>query len=277
MLKRILVGIAGTPALPAKISASVDLAQRHGAEISAVSVVDVDRLSAVGPVPIGAAKYAQNLREQRIARSHKLDELALEKLETACAEAGVPMRALRAEGDPLEVLTSNWRYQDLCILGVRGWFDYGVLPDAQNALLKLIAKGVRPIFAVTEGMKPVRAAVIAYNGSPESAKAMKQFAQMSLWPGIEVEIVCVGPPKSEEPAETILQEAVDYCRLHGLKPSVTRMDGEVGDALLEVATRRDAGVIVLGSSFRKIMMYQRFGKNALQLIKTSPVPLFLSH
>lgn len=277
MLKRILVGIAGTPALPAKIAASVDLAQKHGAEISAVSVVDVDRLSALGPVPIGAAKYAQNLREQRIARSHKLDEQALEKLETACAEAGVPMHALRAEGDPLEVLTSNWRYQDLCVLGVRGWFDYGVLPDVQNALLKLIAKGVRPILAVTEDMKPVRSAVIAYNGSPESAKAMKQFAQMSLWPGIEVQIVCVGGPKSGEPAETILQEAADYCRLHGLNPSVTQMEGEVADSLLEMAARSEAGVIVLGSSYRKILMRQRFGKNALQLIKTSPVPLFLSH
>ena len=277
MLKRILVGIAGTPALPAKITASVDLAQKHGAEISALSVVDVDRLSALGPVPIGAAKYAQNLREQRIARSHKLDEQALEKLESACAEAGVPMRALRAEGDPLEVLTSSWRYQDLCILGVRGWFDYGVLPDAQNALLKLIAKGVRPILAVTEETKPVRSAVIAYNGSPESAKAMKQFAQMSLWPGIEVQIVCVGRPKSEEPAEAILQEAADYCRLHGLNPSVTRMEGEVVDSLLEIAARSEAGVIALGSSYRKILMRQRFGKNALQLIKTSPVPLFLSH
>lgn len=277
MVKRILVGIAGTPALPAKIAASIGLAKEHKAEISAVSVVDVDRLSSLGPVPIGAAKYANDLRMQRIERSHKLDELALGKLETACAEANVPMRAIRAEGDPLEILSSAWRYQDLCILGVRGWFDYGVLPDAQNALLKLIAKGVRPILAMTDEVKPVRSAVIAYNGSPESAKTMKQFAQMALWPGIDVQIVCVGAPKSDEPVETILQEAADYCRLHGLNPSVEQMDGDVGDALLRAAVRTDAGVIVMGSSYRKILMHQRFGKNALQLIKTSSIPLFLSH
>lgn len=277
MVKRILVGVAGTPALPAKIAVSVGLAQEHKAEISAVSVVDVDRLSSLGPVPIGAAKYAQDLREQRIARSHKLDEMAIGKLEAACADADVPMRTIRAEGNPLEVLSSTWRYHDLCVLGVRGWFDYGVLPDAQDALLKLIAKGVRPILAVTDEAQPVRSAVIAYNGSPESAKAMKQFAQMSLWPGIEVQIVCVGSPKSDEPAETMLQEAADYCRLHGLKPSVVQMDGDVGDALLRAAVRAEAGVIVLGSSYRKILMRQRFGKNALRLIKTSAIPLFLSH
>lgn len=277
MIKRLLVGVAGTPALESKIAAGIGLARTHGAEISALSVVDVDRLSALGPVPLGAAKYAQDLRNQRIARSHKLDELAVGKLETACSEASVTLNVIRKEGDPLDVLAAAWRYHDLCVLGVRGWFDYGVVPDAQNALLKLIAKGVRPILAVTDEARPVRKALIAYNGSPESAKAMKQFAQMALWPAIDVHIVCVGAAKSEETPETVLEEAANYCRLYGLNPSVAQMDGDVGDALLRAAVRVGADVIVMGSSYRKILMRQRFGKNALRLIKTSGIPLFLSH
>ena len=56
MIKRLLVGVAGTPALQAKISCAVDLARHHGAEINILSVVDVDRLSLSRPGADGRRK-----------------------------------------------------------------------------------------------------------------------------------------------------------------------------------------------------------------------------
>ena len=65
MIRRILVGVAGTPATEAKIAYTVELAARHDASISAMSVVDVVRLAKVGPVPLGGAHCAK----ARITRS----------------------------------------------------------------------------------------------------------------------------------------------------------------------------------------------------------------
>lgn len=277
MIKRLVVGVAGTPALQAKIEHTVDLALRHDAEISVLSVVDVDRLSLVGPVPIGAGKHAQDMREGRIERSHGLDENAIAKFEAACRDAKVPVQVIRQEGDPLDVLPAAWRYHDLCVLGARGWFDYDLLADPQDALLKVIAAGVRPILAVTDDFRPIRKALIAYNGSLESAKTMKQFVQMSLWPEMELHILCVGKPKTQEEPHAMLDQAGAYCRLYGYEPTLARVDGDVQLAVLDHAAAIKADVIVLGSSYRKILLFRRFGKNALGLIKMSEVPLFLSH
>lgn len=277
MIKRVVVGVAGTPALQAKIEYTVDLARRHNAEISVLSVVDLDRLSLVGPVPIGAGKYAQDMRKGRIERSHRLDENAIAKFESACTAAKIPVRVIRQEGDPLDVLAAAWRYHDLCVLGARGWFDYDVVPEPQNALLKLIAGGVRPILTVTVDARPLCKALIAYNGSLESAKAMKQFVQMSLWRDMDVHIVCVGKPKTQEEPQALLDQAAAYCQLYGYEPTLAHVEGDVQSALLSHATAIEADVIVLGSSYRKVLLSQRFGKNALGLIKMSEVPLFLSH
>ena len=208
MVKRVLVGIAGTPSLPAKIECAIDIAKRHNAELSLVSVVDVDRLSRVGPVPLGAGMYAQDMRKNRIAKSHALDEDAIEKFEAACKQAGVPVKTIRREDHPLDVLAAVWRYHDLCLLGARGWFDYGVMPEPENGLLDLIAKGVRPILTVSETPRQIRRAMIAYNGSLQSAKAMKRFLQMALWPDIKLHITCVGQPESGESAQSLHLEIV---------------------------------------------------------------------
>ncbi len=222
-------------------------------------------------------QYAQELRDSRAKRSHRLDENAIGTFEAACKSAGVPLRAIREEGRPLEVLTKVWRYHDLCLLSARGWFDYGVLPEPQNELLKLIASGVRPILTVTETPRPFRRALVAYNGSFESAKSMKQFLQMSLWPNMELHIACVGKPKSEEAPNELLENAAGYCRLYGHSPVGVHLDGDIQEALLRHAEKVEADVIVLGSSYRKILLMKRFGRNALALIKESKVPLFLSH
>jgi nucleotide-binding universal stress UspA family protein len=278
MIKRILVGVAGSPCAEAKIAAAVDLAKRHHAAITALSIVDVDRLRRVGPVPLGAEHYAEHLRENRIERSHEEAEWALQAFAAACSAAHVPFHVERQEGDPLDLLASVWRYQDLCLLGTRGWFDHGIIADPEDALLRLIASGVRPLLAIPEHGRPVRRVLIAYNGSLESAKAMKQFLQLRLWPDMEVHIACIGQPKTGEIPATILEAAADYARAYGYRPTTVTLDDGVAHAtLLDYAHATGADLIVLGSSYRRVLLGRRFGRNAINLIKSSDCPLFLSH
>lgn len=282
MIRRILVGVAGTPAYQTKIDYAVDLAERHGAEVGIVSIVDERRLAFVGPVPLGAGKYAQDLREHRVEQSRQLDADATAKIEDACTKAGVPVRRIREDGSALDTLMAAWRYHDLCILGARGWFQYDVFPQPHEYLLKLIASGVRPLLAISHQFQPVRRALIAYNGSLQSAKAMKRFVQIGLWPDATLQIACVGEPKSQENPALMLEQAAAYCRLYGHDPEIVHVEtaearGGVPDALLGQAAKARADLIVVGSSYRKVLLSQRLGKTALNLVKTSDVPIFLTH
>ena len=277
MIKRILVGVAGTPALSAKIECAIQLAQQHEAEIGVLSVVDVERLSQVGPVPLGAGKYARNLQEARIDQSRAQGDSAIEEFESACSAASVRLNVIRCEGDPLKTLAAVWRHYDLCLLGVRGWFDYLVMPEPRNALLGVVTAGIRPLVAVTENMRPVRKVVIGYHGSIEAARAMKAFLRFRLWPTMEIHIVCVGTPKSDEAPELLLREAASYCRAHGFEPTMMHKKGVPWSTLHSYASGLDADMIAIGSSCRRVLLNRRFGKNVQNLLEHSDLPLFLSN
>ncbi len=277
MIKRILVGVAGTPELPSKIKCAIELAQRHDAEIGVLSVVDIDRLTNVGAVPLGGGHHAWRLREKRIERSHSQGESAITQFEEACEEANVPLHVIRCAKDPLEALREYIRYYDLCVLGARGWFDYDVMPEPRDALLNLIAGGVRPILVVRNGIESVRSAVIGYNGSIESARTMKVFIRLALWLEMEIHIVCVGDPKTGERPEELLDAAAAWARTHGFDPKLVHCEGVPAKALHDYAVGVGAGVIAIGSSCRRVLLDRRFGKNVRTLLETSDLPLFLSN
>ena len=58
MIKRILLGLGGTPFTDVAIQRVVELAKAHDALITGVTVVDTQQLSQVGPVPLGGGAYA---------------------------------------------------------------------------------------------------------------------------------------------------------------------------------------------------------------------------
>jgi len=66
MIKRILVGLGDVEHSAIAVRQAVELCRRHGAELTAVTVVDHRRLDNVGPVPIGGGAAARELREFRL-------------------------------------------------------------------------------------------------------------------------------------------------------------------------------------------------------------------
>jgi nucleotide-binding universal stress UspA family protein len=274
MIKRILVALSGTPYTPAAVRYALELAELHEAEVTGVTLVDTRRLEDVGPVPLGGASAAHELAEHRLHVTEERIEDQIVAFESACREAGTRHTVLRESGDALEAFTSCWRYHDLTIIGLRGLFDYGVLHDPGGRVAELIHSGVRPILAVAEVHRAIRRAVIAYNGSMESAEAMKRFVQLRLWPRIELGIVCFGFDSKE--AESLLTEAASYCRSHGFEAETESVSGAPKAELLPYARDRGADLLVLGSTGRGKIAQLVLGDTALEAMRHSDVPLFLS-
>ena len=76
MIKRILLGLGGTPYTDVAIERAVELAKDHGARITGVTVVDIKRLKKIGPLPPGGDALAEKLRKKHprpVARVVKSD------------------------------------------------------------------------------------------------------------------------------------------------------------------------------------------------------------
>jgi nucleotide-binding universal stress UspA family protein len=279
MIRRILVGLAGTPYTAVSIQTAVELATRHGAELTGVTVLDLKALENVGAVPIGAGDAAKELREYRISVTRERVEQDIEDFASACNDAGVPWDVKREEREAaFDYMISQSRYHDLMVFGLRSIFEYHVVgeraSDPSLTLVRLITEGVRPILAVGPAYHAVRRVMIAYSGSMESAKTMKHFVQLRPWPDVQVCLITF--EHGHQRSRKLLDDASRYCRAHGIEAETKLVDSRAQDHLLPEAAAWGADLIVLGNSAKTLLLRRVFGETALHAIRHSDHPLFLA-
>lgn len=273
MLKRILVGLGGTDYTVSAVNQAVALAMCHDAEVTGVSIVDETRLTNVG-VPIGGGHYTRELVKDRLSKAKERVEWAVQEFNEACSASGVRHRVLREVGEPFSLMIDQARYHDLMIFGLRSLFEFDILPDPHNALVRLVQAGVRPLIAVSKGFYPVNKVLIAYSGSMESAKAMKRFVQMRLWPEAKLRIVTF--EQRADKAKQLVGDAADYCRAHGFEPEEAFVPDSPKDRLLPYAEEWGADLTVVGNSAKNLLLRRIFGETALHAIQNANRPLFLA-
>ncbi|MCA9296465.1 MAG: universal stress protein [Phycisphaerales bacterium] len=273
MLKRILVALSGSPFTTSAIRHATELGAGHHARVFGVTVTDLERLEDIGPVPVGAAAAAHALAEHRLATAREALEISINEFTAACQTAKLDSTLYMEEGDCLEKFMSLSRYSDLTVIGLRGLFEYGVVQNPRDTILKAIARGLRPILAVAEQYRPVKRVMVAYNGSIESAKAMKSFVWINAWPGVEVRVICIGD-KRDVPG--LLADASEYFTEHGYSTDSEHRAGDPHKELLKAAGEWKADMIVMGATSRSKLGRLIWGDTALDVLENSTIPVFLS-
>jgi hypothetical protein len=129
------------------------------------------------------------MAERRIAVTQERVKEAIFAFENACRAGEMAYTVEMETGDPFDLMISHARYHDMTIFGLKSLFDCGITDEPKDALLRLLSQGVRPIVAVSPHFRNVRSALIACSGSMESAKAMRRFVQMRLWPDLRIQVV----------------------------------------------------------------------------------------
>ena len=274
MIKRILLGLGGTPFTDVAIERAVELAKAHGAIITGVTVVDIRRLKHVGPVPPGGGAYAAKLRDKRIAITEERIEEAIAKFEEKCAESDILSKIERETGDPFESMIAHARYNDVTIFGLKSLFDYGFTAEPKDALIRLVSQGVRPIIAVSPKFRTIHKVLIAYSGSMESAKAMRRYVQLNPWRNVRLRVVYFG--KSDPSTIQFLEDAAEYCRDHGFSTETEVVEKSARDHLIEYAQQNNIDLSVMGNSIRNLIFRHLLGDTVLNAIQQSDRPLFLA-
>lgn len=274
MIKRILVGLGGVDYTASAINQAVTLATQQGAELTGISIIDERRLAQIGAVPIGGASFAHDLAESRMAKAKEHVDWAIQEFTEACSASGVPYHVIRDVCDPFSVMIDQARYHDLMVFGLRGMFEFDIVPDPQDVLVRLVQAGVRPLIAVSKGFYPVRKVMIAYSGSMESATAMKRFVQMNLWPQAQLHIVTF--EHKIDQAHQLVADAAAYCKAHGFATETTVSSQSAKDHLLSMAESLQADLIVVGNSAKNLLLRRILGETALQVIRTAERPLYLA-
>ncbi len=284
MIKQILVGLGDANCVASEVRHAIELAIVHSAQVTALTLVDtktskppaeVASASGSGKYPTyGASAWARELAHERWEDLKAQTETSLEHLAQACEAAGVIYRVEAIQGDAFDFIVSRSRYFDLFICGLKRIFEYSILDETSDALVRLVANGVRPILTVPEEFRPIRRVLIAYSGSVDSAKTMKKFVQSQLFPVPTLQIVTIDQPPAESAA--LLKEAATYCRAHGYKPETDALVNHPGQNLLAMAEDWGADLIVMGNSDRGILSRLFFRDTSLDIIRDADRALFLA-
>ena len=275
MIKRILVALSGTPCTASAIRHGVALAQKHQAELTGVTIIDPNRLQDVGPIPIGGAAAAQELAEHRMQLAAEHIDEATDLFETTCTEFEIPHRVLRETGDSAALLLDDWRYHDLTVIGLRGLFEYGVLHDHGHLVLDVVGAGLRPLLAVSEEYREIKSAMIAYDGSPLAARAMKAYCMLDIWKPMPTTISCFSGETGD--ADTLLADATSYLQSHSFPSTALRVEDKPSKALLETMESCKADLLVMGAAKRSRIGRKLLGDTARFALENSSHPIFLHH
>lgn len=277
MIRRVLLSVGGTPFSTACVHQSVTIASLCHSSVTALAVVDEKRLGNVGPVPLGGAQAAADLRDYRLKGARERIEETIEQLQAACEQRRVPVSIRREHGDPLGLTLAYARYHDLAVVGLHSMFEYHVLGDcdrvAAHVLRSLIEGGVKPLIAIADRPPPIRRVLLAFSGSVKSAKSMQEFIHLHLWPNAALRILVCGQPQAQ--AECLLHEASVYCRAHGYDAeSCVRLGPPKREILVE-AEEWDADIVVIGSHTRHRLESLCGANTMLHIIRHSQRSLFI--
>ncbi|MDX2258342.1 MAG: universal stress protein [Hyphomicrobiaceae bacterium] len=147
---------------------------------------------------------------------------------------------------------------------------------------RLAVAGGLPVLVVPAtglGALPLRRGLVAWNGSREAARALKEVLDILARDAV-VTLVSVGEDGRREAAAPTLDEVAALVRRHGFEAEAVVVDAggrSVGRVIADIASARGADVVALGayghSRWRELM----FGGVTREIAANLPIPALLTH
>lgn len=241
-IRRIMVGLAGGPGLPATIRYAVGLASARGASVTGLSLIDLPAIQNVGAVPSGALAYARRLVEARSERCREAASTAMSALEAAAAAARIPYTVRHEEGDARQLFEAAARSHDLVVAPFGQWFDHGIA-DA-----KAPRESIRRAVLATGDRPDPQAVLFIHDGSTGADETLRWLVQLGLWRELPTRLVGLG--RDGDTIRRALTDAETYLRAHDRDAAGIAVVGEVQDIDVRQVLVEGSAVTVIGRSDR---------------------------
>lgn len=273
MTKALLVGLHGSEYSQVAMELALGLAQRQAATLTGLGVVDVPHLTAVQPIPPGAAAFKEARDQALVQRAREEIDQILRTFAQRADEIGLAVRTEIHEGDPPLVLAREAQRMDLVIVGKKH------LPQEEwetgsHTLEQLLRHTPRPVLCVPAAPPDFGHVLVAYDGSLEAARTLLAFVQSGIASCGAVTLVAFGTAAQAE-----APRAAEFLKAHGWQPQLQaeEIPRHVGQQILALARERQAGLIVMGSCGKGRLREFFFGSVTREVLGGAEVPLFLFH
>ncbi len=271
MLNDILVHIDDTSAGALRLVYALELAGRHGAELTGVHVTPPP-----DPPTVFKPSLVEEASEELAKRHLAAASHAKANFDQVTALRGVKARWLALAGDMIPRLCEAARYTDLVVLG-----PYERQNPGERHPLSLaegvVLKSGRPVLVVPAKVQTAQLhrALIAWDGGREAVRAVHDALPLLQRANATVEIVTLDD--GEGPA---LAPLAEHLKRHHLKVENrvhAPVGGEMGAALAERVRSGHFDLLVMGGYGQPVWLEFLFGSTTASALEQSHAPVLVSH
>jgi nucleotide-binding universal stress UspA family protein len=274
--RTIVVHADRAPNAEARIALAAALALREEAHLIGAAMTGMPRSMLAGRNYDGSGVFLADY----LRRAEERVQQALGYFKGIAERLGVPSYEARSSNDDEYAgLCLQARYADLVVLGqaAADTNEDSLLPDLPDYVLLNCG---RPVLLVPrEGRFPTigKRVLVAWNGSPEAAKAVT--AALPLLRGAEQAVLAVQGTSADTLGESPGADIALYLARHGVNVEVLRRpeQDDPGHAILSLAADFNVDLLVMGayghSRFRELTM----GGATRTVLATATLPVLMAH
>jgi nucleotide-binding universal stress UspA family protein len=276
MLRTILVGLDGSEHADSALTLAIRWARRFNALLVGMGCVDEPGVYGPEEYLVGHAVF-EGVNASLVAEASARVEGALLRATVRCAEAGVTFRPLKDVGMPHARIVDQAQRCDLIALGRQTHFRFGWQDEPDETLRRVVSFSPRPVVAVPDETHDGATVVVAYDGSPQAARALASFEASGLGRGCRIQVVSVAEQRHDATRHADL--AVEFLRSHDLDavPNPVASGRPPAEILQEVMRPWGPRLVVMGAYGQPVLREYFLGSTTRTMLEQCPCPLFLDH
>jgi nucleotide-binding universal stress UspA family protein len=255
------------------------LAQKLGARIVALHVTDVrlleapllaDLSGAIGAQPYQALlPQLQEMQKQRAG-------VILDAVADRCRKAGIPCSTLHRTGGVVENIAEEETRTELVVLGQRGEHAQSIGQFLGSSVERVVRRSIKPCLVTPGKFRELRHVLAAYDGSAQSSKSLQVAVELCQALSLKLSVVTVVSAPPETGVSSVLEDAVQMAKDHGIEPAAETLVGHAEQRILEYAERQQADLIVMGAYGHTRIRELILGSTTTHVIRKSEVPVLLT-
>ncbi|WP_417517910.1 universal stress protein [Minwuia sp.] len=205
-----------------------------------------------------------------IERGRLLLDASVKRLRDAGIAEVMP---LHRHGGIVETIIEREQDSVVVVIGKRGASGEFAADHLGSKVERVVRSSAKPVIVAPLAFRPPDTAVIAYDGSALSLKAIEIVASSDLFDGMAVHLVSAGPDHASQRSK--LEQAA--ARLTGRRGEiVTKMlDGQADRAIRDYVADLPAGMLVMGAYGHSPLRRLIVGSTTTTMIRTVDAPILL--
>ncbi|HEY9258566.1 universal stress protein [Chitinophaga sp.] len=200
----------------------------------------------------------------------------IKELHQICDNDHIGIQTREAVSYPVEEVVATSRFADL--LMVSNSTSFAALSDSYppRFVKDLLVEAVCPVLVLPDVLSPIKEIIFSYNGTYSSIYAIRQFTL--LFPGFaDMPVKVVYVAENDETAIPFEYQLRNYLETHYDRVEFVMMHGEPATAFLALLIRRKDCIVTYGAFGRSGVSRFFHHSDAENILRTTSIPVFITH